>query len=80
MVLAREVPLHATVSTSTGGLGVRTGASADPTSQDVALMSVSGHSPMLDIRMVSVKYAEASTTWSNQVKDQKYFMLSARVV
>ena len=42
MVLAGEVPLHDTVRISEGGVLVRTGASNDPRSQDVALMSVSG--------------------------------------
>ena len=42
MVLAGEVPLRATVSMGGGGLLVRTGALSDPTSQDVALVSVSG--------------------------------------
>ena len=43
MVLAGEVPLHATVSMGGGGgLLLRTGASAATTSQYVALISVSG--------------------------------------
>ena len=42
MVLAGEVLLHATVSMGGGGLLLRTGALADPTLQDVALMYVSG--------------------------------------
>ena len=42
MVLAGEVPLHATVSMGEGGGLLRTGALANPTLQDVALMSVSG--------------------------------------
>ena len=43
MVLAGEVPLRATVSMGgRGGLLLRTGASSDQTSQDVALMSVLG--------------------------------------
>ena len=42
MVLASEVPLCANVSMGVGVLLVRTGASADPKLQYVALMSVSG--------------------------------------
>ena len=43
MVLVGEVPLRATVSMVGGGCFLlSTGASADPTLQDVALMSVSG--------------------------------------
>ena len=70
-VLAVEVLLHATVSMGGGGLLVRTGASSDPTSQDVALMSVSGRGPMLAVGMVSVEYGGASSRWSNEVTDLK---------
>ena len=54
-----------------GGLLVRTGASADPTSQDVALMSVSGCGPMLAVDMVSVECGGASARCSNEVTDLK---------
>ena len=67
MVLAGEVPLHATVSMVWGGLLVRTGALSDPTLQDVILMSVSGRGPMLFVGMVSVEYGGASARWSNEV-------------
>ena len=65
MVLAGEVPLHATVSMGGGGLGARTGALADPKLQDVAWMSVSGRGPMLAV------YGGASARWSNEVTDLK---------
>ena len=42
MELAGEVPLHANLSMGGGGVILRTGASENPKSQDVALMSVSG--------------------------------------
>ena len=71
MVLAGEVPLHATVSMVWGGLLVRTGASSDPTLQDVVLMSVSGRGPMLSVGMVSVEYGGASARWSNEVTNIK---------
>ena len=71
MVLAGEVPLCATVSMGGGNLEVRTGASADPTSHDVALMSVSVRGPMLAVGMVSVEYGGASARWSNEVTDLK---------
>ena len=54
MVLLGEVLLHTTLRMDEGGLGVRTGVSADPMSQDVALMSISGLGPMLAVGMVSV--------------------------
>ena len=54
MVLTGEVPLHATASMVWGGLLVRTGASSDPTLQNVVLMSVSGRGPMLSVGMMSV--------------------------
>ena len=64
---------HATVSMGGGGrrLLLRTGVSSDPTSQDVALMSVSGRGPMLAVGMVSVEYGGASARWSNEVNDLK---------
>ena len=42
MLLAGEVLMHANMSMGGGGLLVKTGSSANQTSQDVALMSVSG--------------------------------------
>ena len=71
MVLAGEVPLRATVSMGGGWLLVRTGALADPTSQDVTLISVSGRGPMLAVSMVSVEYGGASARWSNEAIDLK---------
>ena len=71
MVLAGEVLLHDTVSMSGGGLLVRIGASADLMLQDVALMSVSVHGPMLDVGMASVEYCGASARWSNEATDLK---------
>ena len=71
MVLAGEVPLHATVIIGGGGLLLRKGASSDPTSQDVALMSVSGCVPMPAVGMVSVEYGSAFTRWSNEATDLK---------
>ena len=50
---------------------VKMGALADPTSQDVALISVSGRGPMLAVGMVSVEYGGASARWSNEVTDLK---------
>ena len=50
---------------------VRTGTSVDLTSQDVALISVSGRGPMLAVGMVSVEYGGASARWSNKVTDLK---------
>ena len=71
MVLAGEVPLRDTVSMDGGGLLVRAVASADPTLQDVASMSVSGRGPMLAFGMVSVEYCGASARWSNEMTDLK---------
>ena len=68
---AGEVPLRATVSMGVGVLLVRTGASADPTPKDVALMSVSGCGSILAVGMVSVEYGGASARWSNKVTDLK---------
>ena len=50
---------------------VRTGASYDPMSQDVALMSVLGSGPMLAVGMVSMEYVGASDRWSNKVTNLK---------
>ena len=80
MVIAGEVPLRATLSMGGGGLLVRTGTFADPTLQDIALMSVLGRGPMIAVGMVSVEYCGASTRWSNEVTDLKRFMLGACVV
>ena len=71
MVLACEVPMCDTVRMGGEGLLVSTGASADTTLQAVALMSVSGHGPMLSASMVSVEYGGASARWSNEVTDLK---------
>ena len=71
MVLAGEVPLRDTVRMGGGGLGVRTGASADLMLQDVAFMSVSGRGTMLAVGMVSMEYGGASARWSNEVTDLK---------
>ena len=71
MVLAGKVPLHATVSVGGRGLLARTGASADPMSQDFALMSISGRDTILAVGMVSVEYGGASARWYNEVTDLK---------
>ena len=71
MVLAGEVLLHATVSMGGGGLLVRTGAWADLTLQDVALMSVSARGPILAVGMVHVEYCGASARWSNEATNLK---------
>ena len=71
MVLADEVPLRATVSMDGGGLLVRAVESADPTLQDVAVMSVSGRGSMLAVVMVFVEYGGASARWSNEVTELK---------
>ena len=55
-ILTGEVPMRATVRMGGGGLLVWTVESADPTSQDVALISVSGRGTMLAAGMVSVEY------------------------
>ena len=71
MILAGEVPLRATVSMGGEEVIVKTGASADPTSQDVAMMSVSVRGTMLAVGMVSVEYGGASARRSNEVTDLK---------
>ena len=71
MLLSGEVLMHDNMSMGWGGVLVKTGASANPTSQDVLLMSVSGHVPMPAVGMVSVEYGGASARWSNQVTNLK---------
>ena len=80
MVLAGEVPLHATLSMGGEGLLLRTGEFANPTSQDVALMSISGRGPMLSVGMVTVEYDGASARCSNEATKLKYFILGDHVV
>ena len=71
MVLAGVVPMNDTVSMGGEGLIVGTSASADPTSNDVALISVSGRGPMLDVGMVSVEYGGTSARRYNEVTELK---------